>query len=203
MKLNFDWKDDGKLHKYCMHCHAETVERFYEDSRTYYFCNTCKMRHERSIVIDPAINWWIADDGEYWHESGGVFVRNPEGKFLFFERVIFPFAMTIPAGHVDTGEDPLTAELREVEEEVGYKAKELVFIATEDVMGDSCRRGSDAHRWHAYLLPLEHDIAVRLADEGEKPVWLTLDEALGKDLTYPVRYYIEHYKDRLETATLP
>ncbi len=48
-----------------------------------------------------------------------MFVRNPEGKFLFFERTIFPFAFTVPAGHVDAGEEPDIAALRELEEEVG------------------------------------------------------------------------------------
>ncbi len=28
-------------------------------------------------------------------------------------------------------------------------------------------------------------------------MWLTLDEALTKDLTYPVRYLIEKYRDKL------
>lgn len=205
MKLNFDWKNDGKYHQYCAHCHAETVERVYEDGKTFYFCSTCKQRHERSIVIDPAIEWRVADDGEYWHESEGVFIRNPEGKFLFFERLIFPFALTVPSGHVDAGEDALTAALRETEEEVGYKADKFVEVATEDIVGDSCRRGADAHKWHAYLLPLKKDIDVKVTeeDEGQKPTWLTLDEALQKDLTYPVKYIINKYQDVLTSGDFP
>lgn len=201
MKLNFDWDNDGKYHQYCVHCHAETVERIYEGEKTYYFCDTCKERHDRSIVIDPAVVWWVADDGEYWHESGGVFVRNPEGKFLFFERLMFPFALTVPAGHVDAGEEGLAAARREIEEEVGIEASNLVEIANEDIIGDSCRRGSDAHRWHAYLLALAGPIEVEVKEkeEGNNPVWLSLDEALQKDLTYPVRYLIEEYRNDLIT----
>lgn len=203
MKLNFNWDNDGKYHQYCAHCHAETVERVYENSKTYYFCSTCKQRHERSIVIDPAVVWWVADDGEYWHESGGVFIRNPEGKFLFFERLMFPFAFTIPAGHVDAGEDGEVTARRETEEEVGITADNLIAVTTEDIVGDSCRRGCDAHKWHAYLLPLSKsiDVEVREKEEGHKPVWLTLDEALQKDLTYPVRYLIEKYRDTLLLGT--
>ena len=99
-----------------MNCHAETVERVIEDGKTYYFCKTCNQRHERSIIIDPAVKWWIADDGEYWHESAGIFSKNRKGKFLFFERVVFPFAMTVPAGHVDTGEEPAMSANREAKE---------------------------------------------------------------------------------------
>lgn len=205
MKLNFDWKDDGQYHQYCINCHAETIERVYEDDKTYYFCSTCKQRNERSIVIDPAVKWWVADDGEYWHESEGVFVRNPEGKFLFFERLIFPFALTVPSGHVDAGEDALTAARRETNEEVGIKADKLTEIATEDIVGDSCRRGADVHQWHAYLLALDKniDIEVKEKEEGGKPVWLTLDEALQKTLIYPVKYIINNFHNDLTSGGVP
>lgn len=150
-------------------------------------------------MIDPAVTWWVADDGEYWHESEGVFIRNPEGKFLFFERRIFPFALTVPSGHVDAGEDAATAAYRETEEEVGMKADRLAEVATEDIIGDSCRRGADAHRWHAYLLELDQtiDIDAKEKEEGDRPVWLTLDEAVENNLTYPVKYIISKYRDVL------
>lgn len=200
IKLNFDWKDDGNYHQYCMNCYAETVERVYDNNRTYYFCKSCKQRHERSIVIDPTVKWWLGEDDEYWHESEGVFIRNLEGKFLFFERLIFPFALTVPSGHVDANEDALTAAQRETEEEVGLKIDKLVKIATEDMIGDSCRRGADIHRWHAYLLPLKKniDIEIKETDEGRKPVWLTLEEACQKKLTYPVKKIIDSYSHVLD-----
>ncbi len=203
MKLTFDWKNDDTLHQYCEHCHAETVKRIVEDGKTYYYCASCKQRHDRSIVIDPGIVWWVADDGEYWHESAGVFIRNPEGKFLFFERMMFPFALTVPAGHVDAGEEPLTAAIRETKEEVGLTANKLVEITHEDIVGDSCRRGCDAHRWHAYLLVLDKPINVEVTEkeEGTRPVWLTLQEAKFKDLTYPVKYIIGRYADQLTAKT--
>ena len=160
----------------------------------------CGQRHERSIVIDPAVTWWVSEDNEYWHESSGVFVRNLAGKYLFFERLIFPFALTVPSGHVDAGEDALTAAIRETNEEVGIKAAKLTEIANEDIVGDSCRRGADAHRWHAYLLALDKDVDVEVTEqhEGRKPVWLTLDEALQKDLIYPVRYIVNNFREKLE-----
>lgn len=172
VKLNFDWKRDGKYHQYCIHCYAETIERVHEGGKTYYLCNACKQRHDRSIVIDPAVTWWVADDGEYWHESEGVFTRNPEGKFLFFERRTFPFALTVPSGHVDAGEDAVAAAYRETEEEVGMKVDKLAEVAIENIVGDSCRRGAYAHRWHAYLLVLDQtiDIDVKEKEEGDCPI---------------------------------
>lgn len=198
MKLDFPWHADGKYHQYCISCHAETVQRAYEDPRTYYRCSTCGQRHERSIVIDPGLTWWIADDGEYWHESAGVFVRDPELKFLFFQRTLFPFALTVPAGHVDTGEEPGAAASRELREEVGITG-EPREIGRDEIVGDSCRRGSDAHLWHAYLLVLNDSTEVEVIekDEGHRPVWLTLDEALREELTVPVRHAINTLSDEL------
>lgn len=199
MKLDFDWKDDGQYHQYCIHCHAEAVEPVKEAGKTFYTCQKCRQKSERSIIIDPAIKWWIADDGEYWHESAGVFIRNPEGKFLFFERLMFPFAFTIPAGHVDAGEEAIEAARRETVEEVGIKADRLDLITDEDIVGNACRRGCDAHRWHAYLVVLGQNVDAEVTekDEGDVAVWLTLDEALQKNPTVPVRRLIDKYKDRL------
>jgi 8-oxo-dGTP pyrophosphatase MutT (NUDIX family) len=143
------------------------------------------------------VTWWVADDGEYWHETAGVFVRDGD-RFLFFERTMFPVAaLTVPAGHVDAGESPERAALRELHEEAGWRAPGVRHIVTEDIPGDSCRRGSDAHRWHAYLTDFDPAARVRLNEEGVNPRWLTLDEALTGDLTVPVRYLVERYRESL------
>ncbi len=201
MKLDFNWTKDDQYHQYCINCLNESVKRVFKNGRSFYYCSNCKQTLERSIAIDPGIIWWEAKDGEYWHESGGVFIRNLQGKFLFFERLLYPFALTVPAGHVDTGEKPLEATRRETFEEVGLSAEDQDFhlIGTEDIVGDSCSRGADAHRWHAYLLQLKDnvDLQVTEADEGEKPVWLTLDQALTKDIVFPVEFIINKYHRQL------
>jgi ADP-ribose pyrophosphatase YjhB (NUDIX family) len=125
----------------------------------------------------------------------GRVVRNREGRFLFFERVDFPPRWTVPSGHVDTGETPEAASARELKEEVGLSADltSLVHIGTEDIVGDSCRRGADAHRWHAYLADLPDTGDVQVIDEGHRPVWLTLAEALERTLTVPVRQMLARH----------
>jgi 8-oxo-dGTP pyrophosphatase MutT (NUDIX family) len=195
MKLRFPLPDGW--HEYCASCQAETVEKVAANGREYFDCRTCGRRHERRIVIDPAVTWWVADDGEYWHETAGVFVRDGD-RFLFFERTMFPVAaLTVPAGHVDAGEPPERAAVRELHEEAGWRAPGVRHIVTEDIPGDSCRRGSDAHRWHAYLTDFDPTARVRLNEEGVNPRWLTLDEALTGDLTVPVRYLAERYRESL------
>lgn len=203
VQLDFPWRDDRRR-EYCIEvgCHAETIEREALNGREHFRCRTCDRLNERRVVIDPAMSWWVADDGEYWHESAGVFVRNQDGRFLFFERTIFPFsALTVPSGHVDAGEPPERAALRELHEETGWEAPQATHIASPNIVGDSCRRGSDAHRWHAYLAHFDSARSVELGGEGRNEQWLTLTEAKALDLIHPVRYVIDRYTSDLMQAT--
>lgn len=165
------------------------------DGRSVYDCSACGGRFPRSVVIDPAVRWWLGADREYWHESAGVFVCRPDGRFLFFQRVDFPVRWTVPSGHVDTGETGTVAAARELAEEVGLSIDPamLVHVATEDIVGDSCRRGADAHRWHAYRADVGEVGEVRVLEEGVTPVWLGLAEALNRDLSVPVRHMLTRY----------
>jgi 8-oxo-dGTP pyrophosphatase MutT (NUDIX family) len=203
--LDFDWAHDGRYHQYCAACHAETVSREYDEAtRTFYRCSTCGVRHERSIVLDPRVVWWVGPDGEYWHESIGVFVFDRAGRLLLFERTIYPFALTVPSGHVDTGEEPAAAASRELKEEVGLTAQRLVPVACDDILGDSCRRGSDAHRWHAFACRVAADpVEVDVAEEGHRPVWLTVAEALATDLVTPARHMLTRYGSRIADLGAP
>jgi hypothetical protein len=49
-----------------------------------------RRRAERRTILDPEMRTWVAPDGEYWHESVGVFARNPNGTYLFLRRNIYP-----------------------------------------------------------------------------------------------------------------
>jgi 8-oxo-dGTP pyrophosphatase MutT (NUDIX family) len=189
-----------RLREFCINCDSETVERVREDGRTLFYCRACGSRAERRIVLDPAMIWRVDENGRIWHESVGVFVRNRHGEFLFFKRTIFPVAaLTVPSGHVDTGETPEQAAIRELCEEAGLEASRLVHIASHHIPGDSCRRGSDHHFWHAYLLVLDSPVEVTLGDgEGQDLEWLTLEKAKTRNLTYPVRYIIDRHATDLE-----
>jgi 8-oxo-dGTP pyrophosphatase MutT (NUDIX family) len=188
----------NKEGQYCIECFAEKVERVYKNNLTYYHCTACGKTSERSLVIDNKIVWWVDEaTREYWHESVGVFVFNSENKILFFERTIYPFALAIPAGHLDTGEDAGVAARRELQEEIGIETDKIKLFSEEDVLGDKCRRGADSHRWHLYTTKVKDINDLKINEEGINPVWLTLDEALKKELVYPARYFIEKYGDKL------
>lgn len=201
MRLDFDWSDDGRAHQYCFQCRVEAVGRVRVGGRTFYDCASCGHRSDRSVVIDPAVRWWTDSSGEYWHESAGVFAGDGTGRFLFFERTLFPFVLTVPAGHVDAGEDPAAAARRELAEETDLRPGTVDVLGVHDLVGDSCRRGSDAHRWHAYLTVVRPPAGtVRLGDEGRRPVWLTPADARRRELAFPVRFVLSHYERILTGA---
>lgn len=198
MKIDFILPTDHQYHQYCPNCHSENINRIFEGEKTFYLCDDCQNTSSRLIVIDPKTVWWVdKTTKEYWHESVGVFVFNSKNKALFFERTIYPFAFAIPAGHLDTGEDTDTAAKRELQEETGIEVGSIKLFSEEDVIGDKCRRGADNHKWHLYTTKVENVDTIRINDEGVKPVWLTLEEALEKKLVYPVQYFIEKYGDKL------
>lgn len=186
--------------QYCIECFTKNVERVFQAGLTYYHCESCGKTSERSLVIDNKIVWWVdKTTKEYWHESVGIFVFNDENRVLFFERTIYPFALTIPAGHLDTDEEAQIAVKRELFEEVGIEisADNIKLFSGEDVIGDKCRRGADNHKWHLYTARIKNTANPKINDEGIKPVWFSLEEVFQKELVYPVRYFIEKYGNKL------
>lgn len=183
---------DGARHEYCFGCLREGALR--EESRggrRCHVCGHCGAELPRRLLIDPEVVWWVADDRRYWHESAGVVAENQAGEILLFARALFPPGFTVPAGHVDRGEEPMRAAAREVSEEVGLSVDDLELVAEADVGGDCCRRGCDDHRWHLYRARVSGRPAVWMNEEGGDARWVTVAEALALPLTFSTRYFLE------------
>jgi 8-oxo-dGTP pyrophosphatase MutT (NUDIX family) len=200
MKITFDPPSNQKKHTYCLNCHVEQVKETTVGGIGMFHCNNCDQTNGRALIIDPAIRWWIDDTKEYWHESVGVFIRDPKGKFLFFDRTKHPLGLTVPAGHVDVNEPPETAAPRELREETGIETDQVDHVLTTDITGDSCRRGADIHRWHCFIAHVPEHTEATINDEGTRPIWLTLGQALERELTPAVRYLLLNHQTQLEKA---
>lgn len=203
MKVTFPILKEGS-HRYCMVCHAaDTISDIAVDGMFKRKCSACGAVSDRYIHIgnEPTdAKWWLDDDSMLRHESSGVFVRNPDGKYLFFERTSFPFGYTIPAGHVDHGEDGAQAAARELGEEVGIESKHLTHIASPEIMDDKCGSGADSHRWNIYREDLEQplDVKVLEEDEGRHPSWMTLDEVRQKEMPPAIKYMLDTLADKID-----
>lgn len=203
MKITFPLPTDQQTHRYCINCHTDGIRLKKVAGLIKWECPTCDTISDRYIHIGSTSEdgkWWVGDDNELWHESAGVFVRNPDGKYLFFERIAYPLGYTVPAGHVDNGEEGQAAAVRELGEEVGIVSKNLTHIVSPEIAGDKCVGGADAHKWHVYREDLAGllDAKVLEEEEGKHPVWMTLDEAATKELPFVIRYILDNFAEQIE-----
>lgn len=198
MKVNFPLPTDGKMHRICLKCGNEGVEQIKVGENTMYSCPTCGHVDGISHYFNKH-KVWLDDTKELWHASCGIFLKNKDGKFLFFQRTEYPLTMTIPSGHVDEGETDEASAARELAEETGVDDVELTHVAADKIVGDKCSAAAECHSWNTYLAHYTGKNGdIEIADEGKMPTWLTLDEALAKDLNFAVRYVITHHRRQLE-----
>jgi len=194
MIIDFSPPPDDLEHSYCINCKSESLTEIMHREKSQYYCAGCRSIYPRAIHFSPRICWWINPvTNEFWHESVGVFIFNRRSEILLFERTVFPFVWTIPAGHLEPGEIPRNAAVREVAEETGILLSQTELVTEEDVVGDSCKWGADCHRWHLFRAITDISDPIQVNAEGKSPLWLPLERALSRELTVPARYFIQRY----------
>jgi isopentenyl-diphosphate delta-isomerase type 1 len=113
------------------------------------------------------------------HRISRVMVENPEGKTLLQKRgnkVLWPNCWdNSAAGHVDAGEDYLTAAKREMLEEIGIDADELEELGvyfTDERLGEKILKRFNA----AYKLVTEKQPVNVPNEEVAEVRWFALEE---------------------------
>lgn len=134
------------------------------------------------------------------HELGQLIVACEtyivrDGKVLMHKRAEnkekFPGFWIGPGGHVDEGEDVLSAAIREIKEETG------VTVESKDVHLKVVAFHHHLDRneiWVEYIFraTLDGEQAVRDSDEGAS-AWIEIDELLEMDKVFPPsKYYFQH-----------
>lgn len=110
------------------------------------------------------------------HKSAGAVIKNKKGEILMIERNIFPPGWAAPAGHVDEGEKPEEAMIREVREEVGINVKDFKLLTHEFVDWNECSKGIVGHDWHVYEV-LDYEGEIRRSEREVKGIkWVSIDE---------------------------
>lgn len=171
----------------CIDCGSK-IEIIEEDGKERYRCEEGHV-NDRMEYHDEVESY--SEGEEIIHRSVGAAVISG-GKVLLLMRKKYPFAYTVPAGHLEPSDDsPEKAAAREIKEETGIEASsqelEKVF---QGRIEDPCRRGADYHDWNFYVLKSDEDEDVRLNDEADHAEWLSIDEIEEMELTAPTRKFI-------------
>ena len=149
-------------------------------------------KNDRAFIFHPQTKWEFRDDGELRHFAVGTILwrqNRTEKEYCLFRRRLHPIGYyTIPAGHLEMGEDPMVAALREAYEEtqLGVLSVELLY---EEEIKEECRRGSDYHVWHLYACQCIGE--PRLSEEGDVIGWFTREEIINDlNLVKPAGYFL-------------
>ena len=119
------------------------------------------------------------DDGRFTH-AGGLVVRTRDGRPEIV--VIRPSdgsdAWVLPKGHIEPGEQPEQAAVREVEEEAGVRAAPEEFLGTAEFSAgaERVRAAFDLMSWEADVPALE-ERAIRWVPLAEAEKRLTHENA--------------------------
>jgi 8-oxo-dGTP pyrophosphatase MutT (NUDIX family) len=171
----------------CIECGDEDVEIIEKDGQEAYKCSNGHINQR--MIKNKGLEYYREDD-EIIHRSVGAIIIN-DGQALLLKRRKYPYKYSIPAGHLEEGEDPDRAVAREVMEETGiekpYKEFEQIFRGKID---DPCRRGCDIHDWNLYSLELEDRPSTSSNEEAERLEWIDLSEIEDRELTAPTEKFL-------------
>ncbi|HEY4511716.1 MAG TPA: NUDIX domain-containing protein [Candidatus Paceibacterota bacterium] len=116
----------------------------------------------------------ISSDMRHMHYSAGALIAR-DGKYLLLDRTNPPYGFAGAAGHVDVGELPEVAVIREVREETGLTVVSAELLFSEEVKGNSCRAGIDVHHWYLYACETKGEI-IRAEKEAKELGWFTIEQ---------------------------
>ncbi len=116
------------------------------------------------------------------HISVGVIIKNNQGKILMIDRTFFPMGWACPAGHVDEGESPEHALIREFKEETNLDIKKYKLLIHEYVDWNKCIKGAKGHDWYVYEITDWSGEIIQNKLEENAIKWVTKEEIKKEEL---------------------
>ncbi|MFP4424350.1 MAG: NUDIX hydrolase [Candidatus Woesearchaeota archaeon] len=132
-----------------------------------------------------------------WHRTAHIWIYNSKGEVLLQlrakEKALYPDVWDISAaGHVIAGEDPLDSALREVEEEIGLKIKNLDFWMIRKNKA-IFREIKNNEFYYIYLYRFDGDIScLTLQKEEVQGVRFFSIDKIKEDLRVNADIYVPH-----------
>jgi len=136
---------------------------------------------------------FLIKNGKFY-AVGAIITRTKEGvvEYLLIDRVQIPLGWACVAGHVDEGEDSLTAMKREVKEESGLDVTGQVKVISEEVKFNICKHGHH-HTWDVYVVEWEGDLKVD-SHEAKDHGWFSVEQIKKLELEPVWKYFFEKLK---------
>ena len=126
-------------------------------------------------------------DGREMHYSAGVIVEC-DGKYLMEDRKNIPYGFACPAGHVDEGEDPKDAGIREVFEETGVKLEGAELLFEEEISWNYCK-SAQVHYWYLFKAKTNYSALVFNEEETKSLNWYIVEEIKKLNLEPVWKYW--------------
>lgn len=170
----------------CIICGSEQVKRVERGGNEYYLCDKGHLEPRVSLPSDKLETKQTSKG--LAHVSVGAVIKKGD-KVLLINRRKFPFAYTIPAGHLEKGESPEECIKREVEEETGLVIVNFELISHYEPIYDPCKGGVDYHEW--YLFGAAYPGAgLEMDSEGKEIGFYSPQEIKKLELTIPTNKFL-------------
>jgi len=137
--------------------------------------------------MENPLNWKIIEhQGKKMHEGVHALIQK-DRKLLLVERRFPPFGFAFVAGHVDKGEDPETALVREVSEEIRTTPSDVKFLySTVD------QEGCFLYKHWSHIFSCEISCDPILNFESKSFGWFAPEKVMNLKLTKMTREILEH-----------
>lgn len=142
------------------------------------------MYNEKEAIMNaktkPLPKVGVSSDGRVMHYSVGAIVQNERDEYFLMDRKHEPYGFAGMAGHIDAGETPRVALMREGGEEIGAKLYDVKRIYAEEVSWNFCRNDGvhrvEVHYWYLYRARVNsRDVRVG-EDEAKRWEWFARKE---------------------------
>jgi len=169
----------------CITCGSNKVKKVIKNGNEYFLCEkehlNPRVKSEGRQVITKQTKHGLT------HVSVGAIIKKGN-KILLINRRKYPFAHTIPAGHLEH-EKPEEAIKREVKEETGLNIKEFKLLKHYKAFYDPCRHGVDYHEWYLYEAEYKGG-KLSMDSEGKSIKFYKPNEIKKLKLTIPTKKFL-------------
>ena len=131
----------------------------------------------------------------YPEPTVGALIFNPEGKLLLVKSHKWRGKYVIPGGHIELGETIETALRREIKEETNLDIHDIDFLIMQEFIFDESFWQKGHFIFIDHVCKTDSD-DVKLNDEAESYVWVSIEEALKLLIDPYTRISIETYVKR-------